>query len=136
MEVTVDYCEGTYSVYMCFYILAFRIHPTFIRAGYWVALTHWPVVVDHIFIHRAIVLAVVTAERTLGTLTFMRMHMLTLKVLAAVATCNWSKLTANKLLATFWIQIQVSIQFSQLPRPLTATLLVHTPHTKGVQCSL
>ena len=66
MEVTVDYCEGTYGVYMCFQILAFRTHPTFIQAGNRVALTHGPVIVDYVFKHRTIVLAVVTAERMLG----------------------------------------------------------------------
>ena len=63
----------------------------------------------------------------------MSMHMATLKVLTTVGTCNWSKLTANKLLALFWVQIQVSIKFSQLPCPLAATLLVYAPHTKAAQ---
>ena len=134
MEVTVDYCEGAYSVYMCFHILTFRTHPTFIWAGYWVALAHWPVVVDHIFIHRAIVLAVVTAERTLwARLVFVSVHMATLEVLAAVGTRNICKFTANKLSTQFWVQIQVSIEFTQLPYPLTATLLVHAPNLKCVQ---
>ena len=134
MEVTVDYCEGTYSVYMCFHILAFRTHPTFIWAGNWVALTHWPVVVDYVFIHRAIVLAVVTAERTLGAgLGLMNMHMATLEVLATVGTRNCSKPTANKLLTQFWVQIEVPIQFSQLPCPLTATLPMHAPNLKSIQ---
>ena len=102
MEVTVDYCEGTYSVYMCFHILAFRTHPAFIWAGHWVALAHWPVVVDYVFKHRAIVLAVVTAERTLGAgFFFVSMHMTMLKVLAAVGARNLYKRTANKLLAQF-----------------------------------
>ena len=104
MEVTVDYCEGTYSVYMCFHILAFRTHPTFIWAGHWVALAHWPVVVDHVLVHRAIVLAVVTAERTLGaSVTLVSMHMATLEVLATVDARNCSKLTASELLAQFWV---------------------------------
>ena len=72
---------------MCFHILAFRTLPTFIRAGHWVALAHWPVVVDYVFIDRAIVLAVVTAERTLRAgLTLVSMHTATLEALAAVGT--------------------------------------------------
>ena len=134
MKVTVDHCEGAHGVYMCFHILTFRTHSTFIWAGYWVALTHWPVVVDHIFIHRSIVLAVVTAERTLGAgFTFVSMHMATLQVLATVGTRNCSKLTANKLPTQFWVHIQVSIEFTQLPYPLTATLLVHATNCKCVQ---
>ena len=134
MEVTIDYCEGTYSVYMCFHILAFRTHPTFIWTGHWVALAHWPVVVDYVFIHRSIVLAVVTAERTLGAgLSRVSMHMATLEVLATVRTHNCCKRTTNQLLAKFWVQIQVSIQFSQLPCPLTAILLMGAPHLKSVQ---
>ena len=137
MEVTVDYCEGTYSVHMCFHILAFRTHPTFIWAEHWVALTHWPVVVDYVFIHRAIVLAVVTAERTLGAgLALVSKHMATLEVLAAVGARNFCKCTANKLPTQFWVQIQVFIQFSQLPCPVTATLLVQALDTKGVQFPL
>ena len=56
-----------------------------------------------------------------------------LEVLAAVGTRNICKFTANKLSTQFWAQIQVSIEFTQLPSPLTATLLVHALHTKGVQ---
>ena len=119
---------------MCFYILTFRTHPTFIWTGYWVALAHWPVVVDYIFIHRAIVLAVLTVERTPGAgLSLMSMHMATLEVLATVRTCNCCKRATNQLLAKFWVQIQVFLQFSQLPCPLTATLLMGAPNLKGVQ---
>ena len=126
--------ERVYSVYMCCHILAFRTHPTFIWAGHWVALAHWPVSVDYVFIHTAIVLAVVTAERTLGAgLALMSMHMATLEVFTIVGTRNLYKRTANKLVTQFWVQIQVSLQFSQLPCPLTATLLMGAPNLKSIQ---
>ena len=102
MKVTVDYCEGAYSVYMCFHIPAFRTHPTFIRTGHWVALANCPVIVDYVFVPRTIVLAVVTAERTLGArFVFVSMHMGTLEVLATVGTRNICKFTANKLSTQF-----------------------------------
>ena len=85
MKVTVDYCEGAYSVYMCFHILAFGTRSTFIRAGHWEALTHWPVMVDYVFIHRTIVLTVVTAERTLGArVNLVSIHMVTLEIFATM----------------------------------------------------
>jgi len=119
---------------MCFNILTFKIHPTFVGARHWVALAHWPVVVDHIFIHRSIITAVVAAERTLKTrFTLMNTYPTTLEVLTTIGARNSSKLTTNELLAQFWVQIQVLIQFSQLPRPLTATLLMHTINTKCIQ---
>ena len=104
MKVTVYYCEGAYTVYMCFHFLALRTYTTFIWAGHWVALAHLPVVVDHVFIHRAIVLAVFTAERTLGAgLALVNIHTPTLKVLVTVGTRNCSKLTANKPLVQFLV---------------------------------
>ena len=112
MEVTFNYREGAYCVYMCFYILAFRIYPTVIWAGHWVALAHWPVAVDHVFRHRAVVMAVVAAERTLGAgLALMSLHMSTLEVLEAAGTRNCCKRTANQLLVQLWVQVQVDIQF-------------------------
>jgi len=63
----------------------------------------------------------------------MNMYPTTLEVLTTIGACNSSKLTTNELLAQFWVQIQVLIQFSQLPRPLTATLLMHTINTKCIQ---
>ena len=104
MKVTFNYRKGAYSVYMCFYLLALQIYPTLISAGDWVALAHLPVAVYHIFIHRVVVGAVVTAERTLGAgLTLMSLYLLTLKVLETAGTRNCYKRTANKLLARFWI---------------------------------
>ena len=89
---------------MRFNILAFRIRPTFLRARHWVALAHWPVVADYVFIHRCIIIAVVAAERSLGTgLTLVSMHMTTLEVLTTMSACNCFKLTANELLAQFWV---------------------------------
>jgi len=111
MEVTVDYSKGTLCVHMCFNILAFRIHSTFVGARHWVALAHWPVVVDYIFIHRSIIIAVVAAERSLWAgICLVSMHIATLEVLTTMGARNCSKHAANKLLAQFWIQIQVPIQ--------------------------
>jgi len=119
---------------MCFNILAFRIHPTFVRARHWVALAHQPVVVDYIFIHRSIIITVVTVERSLGTgICLVSMHTTTPEVLTTMGTGSCSKLTANKLLAQFWVHIQVLVQFSQLPRPLAATLLMHAINKKLIQ---
>ena len=70
-------------------------------------------VVDYVVIHRVIVLAVITAESTLGAeLALMSMHMATLEVLTAMGTLNKRKFTASNLFAQFWVQIQVAIQFS------------------------
>ena len=56
-------------------------------------------VVDHVFIHRVVVLAVVTAERTLEAgFTLVSMQIATLEVLATVGTHNCCKITTNKLL--------------------------------------
>ena len=113
MKVTADNHEGAYSIYVCFHILSFRTCPTFIWARYWVALAHGPVVVDYVVIHRIIVLAVITAESTLGAeLALMSIHMATLEVLTAMGTLNKRKFTASNLFAQFWVQIQVAIQFS------------------------
>ena len=72
----------------------------------WVVLAHWPVVVDHLFINRGIVIAVVTAERTLGAgFTLVRLHMVTLEVFATVGTGNCSERTASKQFAQFRVQI-------------------------------
>ena len=58
----------------------------------------------YVFIHRAIVLAVFTAEGTLGAgLTLVSIHTPTLKVLVTVGTPNCSKLTANKPLVQFLV---------------------------------
>jgi len=136
MEVTVDYSKGTLFVYMCFNILPFRIHTTFVGARHWVALAHWPVVVDYIFIHRSTFIAVVAAERSLRAgICLVSVHIATLEVLTTMGAGNCSKLTANKLLAQFWVQIQVLIQFSQLPRPFAATLLMSAINTKLIQRS-
>jgi len=119
---------------MCFNILPFRIHTTFVGARHWVALAHWPVVADYIFIHRSTIIAVVAAERSLRAgICLVSMHIATLEVLTTMGAGNCSKLTANKLLAQFWVQIQVLIQFSQLPRPLAATLLMHATNAKRVK---
>ena len=121
---------------MRFNILAFRIPPTFVRARHRVALAHWPVVADEIFIRGCIIITVVTAEsqRSLGArLTLVSVHVTTLEVLTTMGARNIRKLTANKLLAQFRVQIQVPIQFSQLPGPSTAAFLMHATHTKCIQ---
>ena len=103
-EITVYYSQGAFGIYVCFHILAFGHHPTFIRAGHWVTLAHWPVFANYVFIHRAIILAVVTSEGTFGTgLILVDTYIATLEALATVSARNRYKLTANKLLACFWV---------------------------------
>ena len=132
VEITVYYREGALGVHVCFHILAFGYHPAFIWAGHWVTLAHWPVVGNYVFIPRTISLTVVTSERTFGTgLILVDAHIATLEAFVTVSTRNRCKLTANELLACFWVQIQVFIQFSQFSCPLTSTLVMYAPHTKG-----
>ena len=62
VEVTVDCREGTFFIDMAIKMLSLRIHPTLIWAGNRVAFAHGPVVLDHVFVGRLILTAVVTAE--------------------------------------------------------------------------
>ena len=68
-------------------------------------------VVDYIFIHRSIIIAVAAAERSLRAgICLVSMHIATLEVLTTMGAGNCNTHTANKLLAQFWIKIQVPIQ--------------------------
>ena len=85
-----------------------------VGTGEGITLALQPVVVGHIFKRRFVVMAIFTAERPLTTVTVLVfVHQLALeRFFTVVDTTHFNKLTANKLIISLGVDIQMLLKIT------------------------
>ena len=137
-EVTADGCQGALVSNMAVYILTLELQTTIVRTAEREGPTHRPVVVDHIIKVGLVIVAVLTAERTIRTVfCLVSLNVSSLKLDPTIVdTVNFNKLTSIELFLWLWICVEVPIKLSQFPCPLTPVFSTSTANIERIKRTL